>query len=233
MQERNSHNPEASWQSLMLLMTVICGLLSAVSALLLFILPYSMEAVGRFLVLSGSAMMTCGIYLTGTWHSRRTVLTATALGIMPALLYPAGFFLILDGFEAPFAIRLSAGILLTAAWIFMAYSAWLRCRDALSALEGLRKLEARDRAKKDIQAAHASGAANQDERIALALIAWERSSEDTELIREYRDVLSEYAISNGRGPSYYADLCNDLLMKGMVSGAPASTYRGAADAGKK
>lgn len=173
--------------------------------------------IGMLMIAAGGISLVISMMITAAWHTRREILAATVLGIIPAVLYPAGIVLILIHAElsATWIVFGAAG--LAAVWAALSVSAVQRCRLAMEVLKDIGMTAAGAQAEKDIAAAESSGAANIDERIALALIAAdEKFSGRPELAWEYHKKLSGHAEKKGHGGSFYADIAKELIGSGKV-----------------
>lgn len=199
-------------------LTVFTALMILTALRLSHVDRFSISDAGLFIVCIAAILLILSVRITERWNTRGEIIAATALGIIPAVIYPIGIWMILTGLDASEDVTIAITTAFCIGWLVIAISAIRRCRTALRALLSLQKLEIRNKALSDIRNAEMSGAENTDERIALALIAAEKDlSDKQELLTEYRRPLAEHAMLSGRPGSYFVEIAEELINNDRIN----------------
>lgn len=199
-------------------LTVFTALMILTSLRLSRVGSFSISDAGIFIICIAAILLILSVRITERWNTRGEIIAATTLGIIPAVIYPFGIWMILRGLNAAEDVTITVTTTFCLGWLVIAISAIRRCRTALRALLSLQKLEIRNKALSDIRNAEMSGAENSDERIALALIAAEKDlSDKPELLTEYRRTLSEHAMLSGRLGTYFVEIAEELINNNRIN----------------
>ena len=126
-------------------LTVFTALMILTSLRLSRVGSFSISDAGIFIICIAAILLILSVRITERWNTRGEIIAATTLGIIPAVIYPFGIWMILRGLNAAEDVTITVTTTFCLGWLVIAISAIRRCRTALRALLSLQKLEIRNK----------------------------------------------------------------------------------------